>query len=110
MRMGSAIAATAFVVLVGQIVIVRAEVVIETVTVGNPGNDDDTRGDGYGGVDYVYSIGTYEVTAGQYTEFLNAVAGDDAYRLYDASMWTGRGCQIERTGESPERANPGVTS
>ena len=53
---------------------VHAEVVIETVTVGNPGNADDTHGDGYGGVDYVYNIGKFEVTAGQYAEFLNAVA------------------------------------
>ena len=45
---------------------------IDWVTVGNPGNaNDDT---GYGGVSDVYQISTYEVTAGQYTEFLNAVA------------------------------------
>ena len=37
---------------------------IETVPVGNLGNADDTHGDGYGAVDYAYSIGTYEVTAG----------------------------------------------
>ena len=51
----------------------QATVIIETVPVGNPGNADDTHGAGYGGVDYVYNIGKYEVTAGQYTEFLNAV-------------------------------------
>jgi sulfatase modifying factor 1 len=43
---------------------------IEFVTIGNPGNDDDT-GDGissvggvqrFGGVDYVYRIGTYEIS------------------------------------------------
>ena len=38
-------------------------------------------GNGYGGVDYAYNIGKYEVTAGQYTEFLNAVADDDTYGL-----------------------------
>ncbi|MBU0639894.1 MAG: SUMF1/EgtB/PvdO family nonheme iron enzyme [Planctomycetes bacterium] len=77
-----------------------ADVVIDTVTVGNPGNANDTHGDGYGGVDYVYNIGTYEVTAGQYTEFLNAVAGDDTYGLYSTEMWT-NGCKIERSGSSP---------
>ena len=39
---------------------------IITVPVGNPGNADDTYDDGYGGVDYTYNIGKYEVTAGQY--------------------------------------------
>ena len=32
----------------------QAEVVIQTVTVGNPGNPDDTHGSGYGGLDYIY--------------------------------------------------------
>ena len=51
-------------------------VTIDTVPVGNPGNagDPDPATGGYGAVDYAYNIGTYEVTAGQYTEFLNAVA------------------------------------
>ena len=30
-----------------------------------------------GSVGYAYNIGKYEVTAGQYTEFLNKVAGTD---------------------------------
>ena len=78
-----------------------AEVVMDTVTVGNPGNPDDTHGSGYGGVDYTYNIGKYEVTAGQYTEFLNAVAATDAYGLYNASMWSSAdGCKIERSGSS----------
>jgi len=72
---------------------------IETVPVGNPGNTDDTHGDGYGGVDYEYNIGKYEVTAGQYTEFLNAVAATDTYGLYTSSMWSStEGCKIWRTG------------
>ena len=45
------VAALAFVTMV------HAEVVIETVTVGNPGNANDTHGAGYGGVDYFYNIG-----------------------------------------------------
>jgi len=70
---------------------------IQTVTVGNPGNTDDTEGDGYGGVDYVYQIGTFEVTAGQYRDFLNAVdpAGSNPYGLYNSSMDDDPyGCQI----------------
>ena len=70
------------------------------VTVGDPRNPNDTHGDGYGGVDYVYNIGMYEVTAGQYTEFLNAVAVTDTYGLYNNMMWSSsyHGCMIERTG------------
>ncbi len=78
---------------------------IDTVIVGNAGNADHTYGDGYGGVDYVYIIGKYEVTAGQYSKFLNAVAGDDTYGLYSISMFgSHHGCQIERIGSSPNYA------
>ncbi len=82
----------------------QADIVMETVTVGNPGNAADTRYEtpGYGGVDYVYNIGKYEVTAGQYTEFLNAVADDDTYGLYNTAMSSDSfGCMIERSGSSP---------
>lgn len=72
-------------------------VVIETVDIGNLGNPADTGG--LGTVDYGYQIGTYEVTAGQYAEFLNAVAAADPYGLYNEAMWTDdMGCKIERTG------------
>jgi formylglycine-generating enzyme required for sulfatase activity len=72
-----------------------------TVIVGNPGNANDTFGDGYGRVDYVYNIGKYEITAGQYTAFLNAVAATDTYGLYNDSMWSSSyGCKIERSGSS----------
>jgi len=43
------------------------------------------------------------VTAGQYTEFLNAVADTDTYGLYNTSMDTAvssYGCNIKRTGSS----------
>jgi formylglycine-generating enzyme required for sulfatase activity len=74
---------------------------IETVPVGNPGNASDTHGDGYGAVSYEYNIGKYEVTAGQYTEFLNAVAATDTYGLYNPSMDShSYGCQIQRSGSS----------
>ena len=57
---------------------------LETVPVGDPGNAADFRYDpaGVGGVDYAYRIGIYEVTAAQYTEFLNAVAAMDTYGLW----------------------------
>jgi formylglycine-generating enzyme required for sulfatase activity len=78
-----------------------APLVIETVTVGNPGNaGDPIEFQGvFGAVGYVYAIGKYEVTAGQYATFLNAVAATDPYALYDGRMWThAEGCRIERTG------------
>jgi sulfatase modifying factor 1 len=74
---------------------------IEWVTIGNPGNVPDTRYNSIsvGSVPYEYRIGKYEVTAGQYTEFLNAVAADDPNGLYNTSMWSnGSGAQIERNG------------
>jgi formylglycine-generating enzyme required for sulfatase activity len=61
------------------------------VTVGNPGNAQDTQvmsdgTTGYGAVSYTYNIGEYDVTAGQYCAFLNAVAATDTYGLYNTSM------------------------
>jgi len=56
---------------------------IETVPVSDVGNaNDPATGDVYGGVNYPYSIGKYEVTVGQYAAFLNAVAMTDTYGLY----------------------------
>jgi len=57
---------------------------IDWVTVGNPGNAAD--GNGRGQVNDVYRIGKYEVTIGQYTEFLNAVAATDTYSLYNMGL------------------------
>ena len=68
----------------------QAQVVIDTITVGNPGNGDDTHGDGYGGVAYTYNIGKYEVTNSQYAQFLNAVATvGDPNGLYNTEMGGG---------------------
>jgi len=66
-------------------------VTIDWVPVGNPGNPADTtvRSDGtsgYGSVAYNYAIGKYDVTIGQYTEFLNAVAKTDTHGLYSTGM------------------------
>ena len=62
------------------------------VTVGNPGNVGDTRVGvntfGYGSVAYDYQIGKYDVTIGQYTSFLNAVAATDTFSLYNSKMGT----------------------
>jgi formylglycine-generating enzyme required for sulfatase activity len=78
------------------------------VTVGNTGNTGELSGAPgrpdriCGAVEYNYRIGKFEVTAGQYTAFLNAVAATDTYGLYNSSMadpytdytW---GCNIQRT-------------
>jgi formylglycine-generating enzyme len=75
---------------------------LEFVTVGNPGNAADRRyvSSGVGAVPYIYSIGKFEVTAAQYTEFLNAVARTDTYQLYFTSMSDPQmeGCHITRSG------------
>ncbi|HUO10915.1 MAG TPA: SUMF1/EgtB/PvdO family nonheme iron enzyme [Phycisphaerae bacterium] len=76
------------------------------VPVGNPGNAKDTRvmddgTTGYGQVNYAYRIGEYDVTAGQYTAFLNAVAKTDTYGLYNTTQArTDYGSGITRTGSS----------
>ncbi|HBO43203.1 MAG TPA: PEP-CTERM sorting domain-containing protein [Planctomycetaceae bacterium] len=85
-------------------------VTIDLVPVDNPGNAGEFSGAGAGGwgpgaivgaVDYVYQIGKFEVTAGQYAEFLNAVAKTDAYGLYNTNMWSHTyGCKIQRSGSS----------
>jgi len=90
-------ALSAAVVLLSLGGIARANITIDTVTVGNPGNAADTTG--YGSVSYTYNIGKYEVTAGQYTAFLSAVAKTDTYGLYNTDMWSSTyGCKIQRTG------------
>lgn len=69
----------------------------DLVQVGSPENAPDVTG--YGAVDSVYSIGTYEVTIGQYADFLNAVAKDDTYGVYDPNMTTAlNSAGISRTG------------
>jgi formylglycine-generating enzyme len=66
-----------------------ASITIDTVPVGNLGNPNDpATGNLSGRVSYAYNIGKYDVTVGQYTAFLNAVAATDTYGLYNASMAT----------------------
>jgi formylglycine-generating enzyme len=84
----------------------QANITIDTVTVGDPGNAADTAAHsgnpaGQGAVSYTYNIGKYEVTAGQYAAFLNAKAATDPYGLYNSKMWSDSyGCKIQRSGNS----------
>ncbi|MFM8290591.1 MAG: PEP-CTERM sorting domain-containing protein, partial [Planctomycetia bacterium] len=65
-------------------------VTIDWVTVGDPGNANDTINTGtnpnYGAVADSYQIGKYDVTISQYTDFLNAAAKSDPYSLYNSNM------------------------
>lgn len=66
-------------------------VTIDMVTVGNAGNaNDPATGSVYGQVTYDFQIAKYDVTIGQYSEFLNAVdpTGINPYGLYNTSMGT----------------------
>jgi len=75
------------------------------MAIGSPRNVGDTEvmwldgTTGHGSVSYGYFMGKFEVTAGQYCEFLNAVAATDTYGLYDEAMasWS-NACGIEQTG------------
>jgi len=66
----------------------RAGITYNMVTVGNAGNANDTGGGLIGAVAHDYQIGKYDVTIGQYTAFLNAVAATDTYSLYNSNMGT----------------------
>jgi formylglycine-generating enzyme len=61
-----------------------AQFALPSVVVGNPGNANSSGG--FGAVADIYSIGRYEVTLNQYASFLNHVAADDTYSLYNANM------------------------
>ena len=83
-----AVIASMLAMVVGSSPNAGAAVTYDTVTVGNLGNANDTIGGGYGSVAYEYQIGKYEVTIGQYAEFLNAVATTDRYSLFNPGMGT----------------------
>ena len=77
----------------------QAGITIDTVRVGDVGNESDTTS--FGSVGYMYNIGEYEVTVGQYTAFLNATAATDTYGLYNTEMArTTNGSGITRSGNS----------
>ena len=78
-----------------------APITYQQVTVGNAGNANDTGAGLIGAVAYDYQIGKYDVTIGQYTAFLNAVAATDTNSLYNSSMGTdGNIAGISQTGGS----------
>ena len=64
--------------------VVASAVLIDLVTVGDPGNSTNTGS--VGSVGYNYEIGTFEVMNSQYVEFLNSVAATDTYGLYQPMM------------------------
>ncbi len=70
---------------------------IDWVVVGDLNNRPDETG--FGKVSYEYLISIYEVTNRQYCEFLNAVAKDDVYGLYDPEMSSSKFGGIKRAGE-----------
>lgn len=58
---------------------------ISYTTISSPGNPANKQG--YGSINYVYNIGTYEITNNQYCAFLNCVAcKSDPYQLYTPLM------------------------
>jgi len=79
---------------------------IEWVTVGDPGNANDTINTGhpnYGAVADSFQIMKFEFTNQQYTAFLNSVAQSDPYGLYNTNMNTEPGNHrggITRKGSS----------
>lgn len=82
---------------------------LQTVLVDDAGNVGEMSGGSAGGVGldrycgsvgYEFRMGKYEVTAAQYTDFLNHKAATDLYGLYNVEMWAnGEGCKIERLGD-----------
>jgi len=73
---------------------------IEWVLVSDPNNKPDETG--FGTVDYEYLISRYEITNQQYCEFLNAIAKDDTYALYNPDMNSHPNGGIERYGEKSD--------
>ncbi len=79
-------------------------VTIDWVTVGDPGNPNDTINTGttpnYGAVADAFQIMNYEFTNQQYTDFLNSVAATGTYSLYSTSMGSNARGGIARSGTS----------
>ena len=82
---------------------------IDMVSVENVGNEADlSDGDSltpgtqrFGAVPYAYKIGKNEVSLTQYAAFLNAVAAEDTFALYNPNMATDRNIAgINRDGDS----------
>ena len=78
----------------------HAQVTLDMVTVGDPGNTADTAPAGYGAVATSFQIMKYEWTNSQYTDFLNSVAATDTYSLYNADMGINARSGITQSGSS----------
>jgi len=83
-------------------------ITIDTVFVGDAGNDPQSSanrshgvsgGDGFGAVSYGYHIGTTPVTNAQYAAFLNAVAATDPHGLWNSDMGSSVHGGITRSGD-----------
>lgn len=59
---------------------------IQTVLIGDPGNDPDSNG--YGSVPAAFRMGVNELSNTEYVRFLNAIGADDINRVYDEVMTT----------------------
>ncbi len=73
--------------------------VYDLVLVGDSGNASDPITN-LGRVNQSYKIGKYTVTIEQYTDFLNAVAAQDSYFLYNMNMTIPNVAGIKRQGVS----------
>ena len=81
---------------------VTGSVNMASVVVSHPGNASDPATQ-VGSVDYEFRMGQFDITIGQYTLFLNAVAQSDSHGLYNPKMATDlQVAGIARTG-SPGR-------
>jgi sulfatase modifying factor 1 len=80
----------------------HAQVTLDWVTVGDPGNVGDTTGNPNlaGAVADSFQIMKYEFTNQQYTDFLNSVAATDTYSLYNVSMDSDARGGITQSGAS----------
>lgn len=99
----SAITFTTTMIFAGLVsaVAARADVVIDTVLVGNTGNSHHVTG--FGAVDYEYSAGRFEVTNSQYAEFLNSADPEAAntLQLYNGFMASSPSGGIRRNLTAP---------
>jgi sulfatase modifying factor 1 len=74
----------ALIILSTQTQLNAALMTVETVSVGDAGNDPDSTG--LGSVSYEFAIGKYEVTIAQYVTFLNSVASASTDN-YIINLW-----------------------
>jgi formylglycine-generating enzyme len=75
-------------------------VTVSWSAVGDLGNPCRIQSGCAGSVNYVYNIGTYEITNNQYAEFLNAKALSDPLALYSTNMGDTNYGGISRTGSN----------